>query len=381
MIAADLQELVEVLPVPALLVSRDGSIEAANRKFGALVERKTGEIIQHKLGGFVADAPEKVERCLRQWMRCGQLSPGVLHFRNGGGTLRCRCDGALFRPAADCGQIFVQVLQHDTVQTEFAGLNRKIAALNTEIRRARETEAALRRSNDELQRFAYVASHDMREPLRTICSFAQLLEKRCGPALDFEGHEYIGFLVTAAQRMSCLIDGLLEYSRVMNSPDGALDVIDSAGVLEEVRFRLQAIIKETGARIVWDHLPIVQAHRLGLVQVFQNLVANALKYRSREAPVVQISAREAAHEWIFAVRDNGIGIEPRYHERIFEIFRRLHGHDLPGSGLGLSISRAIVERHGGRIWVESELGAGATFYFMLPKRTTDARALQEAAAR
>jgi PAS domain S-box-containing protein len=226
--------------------------------------------------------------------------------------------------------------------------------------------AQLARSNAELERFAYIASHDLKEPLHTITAFAQLLAKRYQGQLDPNGGEYIGYIVDGAKRMYQLIDDLLAYSR-LTSCGKEVKPTASEGALESALGDLQAAVKETGAVITHDFLPTVMADNSELTRLFQNLISNALKFRCEKPPQVHVSAELKGTEWIFSVRDNGIGIDPQFAERIFIIFQRLHGQGLyPGTGIGLAVCKKIVEHHEGRIWVESQPGKGATFYFTLP---------------
>src|SRR5712692_8056521 len=224
----------------------------------------------------------------------------------------------------------------------------------------------LARSNDELQQFAYVASHDLQEPLRMISSYTQLLAKRYQGKLDSDADEFIGYAVDGVTRMQGLITDLLAYSRV-GTRQNEFGPTDCSIVLREVMANLKVAVEESGAVVTHDPLPTVKADGNQLVQLFQDLIGNGLKFRDHRPPVIHISARNSEKEWIFSVRDNGIGIDPQYAERIFVIFQRLHRKgEYPGTGIGLAMCKKIVERHGGRIWVESEPGKGATFYFALP---------------
>lgn len=226
--------------------------------------------------------------------------------------------------------------------------------------------AELERSNTELQRFAYVASHDLQEPLRMVTSYLELIERRYAPKLDADGHEFIRYAVDGAARMKKLIGDLLSFSRI-GTRGRPLVAVDPGPVLDRALANLRLLITETGARIERGPLPPVLADSEQLMQVFQNLVSNALKYRGAQPPVVRISARLEGAAVAFAVADNGIGIEEQYFERIFVIFQRLHTDPkISGTGIGLALCKKIVERHGGRIWVESVPGQGATFHFTLP---------------
>lgn len=225
----------------------------------------------------------------------------------------------------------------------------------------------LKRSNEELQHFAYVASHDLQEPLRMISSYLQLIKRRYKGRLDADADEFIDYAVDGASRLQTMINGLLEYSRVDRSGK-SLEPADCGVILERAITNLKVAITESSAVITHDPLPTVMADDTQLLHVFQNLIANAIKFRGNEPPHIHISVTRNENEWTFSVRDNGIGIDPEYNERLFNIFKRLHGREYPGIGLGLSICKKIINRHGGKIWVESEPGKGATFYFTIPLR-------------
>lgn len=234
-----------------------------------------------------------------------------------------------------------------------------------------EYAAELERSNKELQQFAYVASHDLQEPLRMVSSYLQLLELRYKDQLDSDAHEFITFAVEGATRMHELIQGLLAYSRV-GTHGAPLERSDAQAALSLILDNLQLAIEESGAVVTHDPLPEVMADPVQLGQLFQNLIGNAIKFRGKEAPRIHVGVERTECDdgnapWLFSVRDNGIGIDPRYGERIFIIFQRLHARDeYPGTGIGLALCKRIVERHGGHIWVESQPEQGSTFYFTLP---------------
>jgi PAS domain S-box-containing protein len=225
----------------------------------------------------------------------------------------------------------------------------------------------LKRSNEDLERFAYVSSHDLQEPLRTIVTFTQLLERKYVGRIDPEADEYIRYIVDAGRRMQDLIHDLLEYSRITSKAQ-ELQPVRTEEVLAQALLSLNPIIKEESATITYDLLPVVQADPQQLRQVFQNLISNALKYRREdEPPRIRISAERTGDMWQFNIQDNGLGIEPQYFDRIFVIFQRLHTRDqYVGTGIGLAIVKRIVERQGGRIWVESEVDRGSTFHFTIP---------------
>jgi signal transduction histidine kinase len=247
----------------------------------------------------------------------------------------------------------------------------RIDEQNQEQTRAEEQLRALtielERSNKELEQFAYVASHDLQEPLRMVSSYTELLEKRYRDRLDSDAREFINFAVDGARRMQRLINDLLEFSRVSTRGKPS-ELVDANDVLGTVRANLGAAIEDAGALVTHEELPTVMMDPTQLGQLLQNLIGNAIKFRAAQPPRVHITAREQTDEWVFAVRDNGIGIEPEYFGRIFVIFQRLHGRtEYPGTGIGLAVCKRIVERHGGRIWVESEPGNGAVFFFTIPK--------------
>ncbi len=244
------------------------------------------------------------------------------------------------------------------------------ARLSVELDERRRAEAKLAlyaqdlsRSNAELEQFAYVASHDLQEPLRMVASFTQLLAKRYQGRLDQDADEFIGFAVDGATRMQQLINDLLAYSRVgtRGKPPAPADLNE---ILELAEANLHEAIKESGAVVTHESLPLVNGDQIQLIQLFQNLLANAIKFRGPEPPRIHVSAQPQENGWRLAVQDNGIGVAPEHQERIFAIFQRLHGRsEYPGTGIGLAICKKIVERHGGHIWVESVAGQGSTFYF------------------
>ena len=226
----------------------------------------------------------------------------------------------------------------------------------------------LARSNAELQQFAYVASHDLQEPLRMVSSYTQLLVRRYGGMFDADAKEFMDFIVDGATRMKQLIEDLLAYSRV-GTRGHEFQPTDSGAMLEQALANLRASIESSGTQVTHDVLPTVIADDGQLVQLFQNLIGNAIKFKSDQPPRIHVGVKETKGEWIFSIRDNGIGIDPQYFERIFVLFQRLHSKaEYPGTGIGLAICKKIMDRHGGRIWVESRLGQGSIFYCTLPKQ-------------
>jgi PAS domain S-box-containing protein len=229
-------------------------------------------------------------------------------------------------------------------------------------------EERLRSANLDLQQFAFAASHDLQEPLRSIISHLELLKRNLQDKLGAEAEQHIGFVLSAADRMRQLVLDLLGYSQAVRA-ELKLAPVNVEAVLSTVLMNLQLAIQSTDARITFDPLPTVYLDGSQLTQLLQNLISNALKYRSAQPPQVHISAREEGPEWVFSVQDNGLGIDMRYAEQIFGVFKRLHGRKYPGTGIGLAVCRKIVERRGGRIWVESKPGEGSTFFFTIPKNS------------
>ncbi len=248
------------------------------------------------------------------------------------------------------------------------GVITAVVGMSIDVTEQIEAEQDLKRSNADLQQFAYVASHDLKEPLRMVTSYLQLLERRSQDKLDPKSNEYVHFAVDGAQRMAAMIDDLLVYSRVETSGK-SLAPVSMDGVLATVLKDLKVSIEETGTSITAGPLPTITADRSQMVLLLTNLIGNAIKYRGEKAPHVHISSHGDGRNWVFAVQDNGIGIDPRHKDRLFQMFQRLHTKDeYEGTGMGLAISRRIVEQHGGSIWFESEVGKGATFHFTIPIR-------------
>jgi light-regulated signal transduction histidine kinase (bacteriophytochrome) len=262
--------------------------------------------------------------------------------------------------------------------------SREVAIIFNDITRFKDTENKLKeyqhslekqvvvrtkelaKSNADLEHFAYVASHDLREPLRMITSFLQLLERRYKDQLDTDANEFIGFAVDGAKRLDAMIKDLLAYSKV-SSEEREFSLIKLENILEETLINLKVQIDENNAIITDDPLPTVNRNNKLLVQLFQNLIGNAIKYRSHDKPQIHISSKEEKNQYIFSVKDNGIGIDSEHQNRIFTIFQRLHRNDeYEGTGIGLVIAQKIIQELGGAIWVESELGKGSTFYFTIP---------------
>ncbi|MEV4106834.1 ATP-binding protein [Nonomuraea sp. NPDC049695] len=259
---------------------------------------------------------------------------------------------------------------------ELAELSSHIDSMRGRIvsawRTASDQAEELRRSNGELEQFAYVASHDLQEPLRKVASFTQMLEQRYGSQLDDRAKQYMHYSVDGAKRMQLLINDLLDFSRV-GRITGEKSVVESGAALDAALENLSGTIEDTEATVTRDELPKVRGNRMQLTQLFQNLIENAVKFRSEAAPRVHIGVSRSGDMWEFSCADNGIGVEPKYADRIFLIFQRLHPRDVyPGTGIGLALCRKIVEYHGGQLWLDgSAESQGATFRWTLPAAGDD----------
>ena len=266
-----------------------------------------------------------------------------------------------------------EILQELPANSRIPGETGKVQGIIRDITERKMAEEILKlkleelaRSNAELEQFAYVSSHDLQEPLRMISSYLQLLQRRYQGKLDDKADKYIYFAVDGAARMQTLINDLLEFSRVATRAKEP-EPTDSEFILNQTLSNLELYIRQNNASVSHDPLPEVIADSTQLAQVFQNLIINGIKFNSGARPRIHISSERKAKEWIFSVKDNGIGIDPQYAEKIFEVFKRLHNKEkYPGTGIGLAICKKIIELHGGRIWVESELDKGTIFYFTLP---------------
>ncbi len=350
-----LNSIVNVLPVAVLITDIEGRILMSNRNVAMLWEGDVSlrHLLQlESLNVRAADTGETLR--LEDWGAGRSLREGVIIQgevvnvdRRNGTSVSLLCSTA-----------------------PIWGLNHRIVGAVSafqDITERRALEEELARSNAELQQFAYIASHDLKEPLRMVSSYLGLLEKRYkGRVLDEEAEEFVHFAIDGSSRMRHLIDDLLLFSRV-ESQGKEFEPTDMNTILETALMNLGKNVEEAGAIITHDRLPTVQADPSQMVQLLQNLIDNGLKYHGEERPSVHISAHLQAGEWAISVKDNGIGIDPRHHEQLFQMFSRLHSRDqYPGTGMGLAISKKIVERHGGRIWVESDGKSGTTFFFTLP---------------
>ena len=235
-----------------------------------------------------------------------------------------------------------------------------------DVTERKRTEEALQKTNAELQYFAYALTHDLQEPLRMVVNFTELLGREYAGKLGDEADKFITYSVEGALRIEALLKALLAYWEVSEGEQAAFAQIDSGAVLAKALLNLETAIGESGAIVTSDQLPTVLTEEVSLLRLFQNLVSNSIKYNGGRVPQIHISAEREAAGWAFSVKDNGIGIDPNDVERVFGMFKRLHGSEIPGTGIGLALCKKIVERQGGRIWVESEPGQGATFKFTIP---------------
>lgn len=342
-------ELYDFAPVGYFSLGRDGSIRQLNLAGARLLGSERGKLVDRRFGLFVAERDRAGFQAFLDEVFAG-------HGRE-------TCEQALFATEEGAGQRVVGI----EAEVDEAGHSCRAVVIDITDRKRAEDE--LLRSNLELQQFAYIAAHDLQTPLRSINGFAQLLQREYHGIYGAQADHWIEQVVRHVHRMQALIEDLLAYSRV-ESPGRRFVDTDFGQVFEEVVASLDESIRESGATVTRDPLPVIYGDRVQLAQLLQNLVENSIKYRGEAPPQVHVSARQQAGEWVFSVRDNGIGIAPEHHLRVFEIFSRLHTQQAyPGTGIGLAICSRIVQRHGGRIWVQSEAGQGSVFHFALPDRS------------
>jgi serine/threonine protein kinase/signal transduction histidine kinase len=376
------QSLVDTLRLCVFCKDLHGRYTFANRLLCATLGKALEEVLGRTDLDFYAPAQaEKYRHDDARVFQTGQIIEDLEEHLTSACLPGCRCSmpegGSGIDDAATDGRRYIQTVLAPVYDGEGRPVGTQgafwdITARKKAERQLEQTAAELKRantelvrSNAELEQFAYVASHDLQEPLRMVASYTQLLKRRYHGRLDTDADDFIAFAVDGATRMQGLINDLLSYSRV-STRGKQLEVTDCAAVFARAVANLQAAIHESGAQVTHDSLPTVRGDATQLVQLFQNLIGNAIKFRSQQPPVVRVKSRKAHGEWLFAVRDNGIGIDPRHAERIFAIFQRLHPRDqYPGSGIGLAICKKIVERHGGRIWVEPRIRGGSVFYFTI----------------
>ena len=369
---ARIQSIVDSVVDAIITINGDGTVESVN----ASAEKMFGYTADEVLGknvNMLMPSPYRGEH--DQYLRNYQETGIAKIIGLGREVAAMRKDGSVFPielavSQVEIGnrQLFTGVIRDITrrklAERQLKEASEELAKRAADIERFNER---LARSNEELKQFAYVASHDLQEPLRKVTSFCQMLRDEYGNLLDGEARQYIDYAVDGALRMKTLVTDLLAYSRV-ETQGKPLMPTESQSAFAEAVGNLELAIQEAGATVECDRLPVINADRAQLVRLFQNLVANAIKFRGDAAPRVDVWADEEEYEWVFHVRDNGIGIETEYHERIFVIFQRLHAREAyPGTGIGLAVCKRIVDRLGGRVWVDSEPGRGSDFCFAVPK--------------
>ena len=339
-------DLYDFAPVGYLTLTRNGAISAVNLTGAALLGIERSRLVGGRFGLLVGAESLPAFSAFLAKVFEGQAreSCEVTLLKQGNSPFLARIEAMASGDGQECRVVVIDITERLLAEKELA------------------------RSNAELEQFAYVVSHDLQEPLRMVASYVQLLEERYKDRLDKDAHEFIAYAVEGATNMKRMIADLLAYSRV--GRDGKETVsVDCEAVLSQACANLRAPITETAAQIIHDPLPTVAGNTGQLTHLFQNLIGNAIKFRGQEPPRVHVSAERNGQGWVFSVRDNGIGLDPQFADRIFLVFQRLHTReDYPGTGIGLAIAKKIVEHRGGRIWVESEPGKGATFHFTVPER-------------
>ncbi len=348
------RSLIEASLDPLVTIGPDGKITDVNKSTEVVTGFSRNEIIGTDFSDYFTE-PNKARKGYQQVFHDGLVRDYALEIKHKDGHL-------------------TPVLYNASVYKDDSNKVIGVFASARDITELKESEKELQlrldelsRSNKELEQFAYVSSHDLQEPLRMIASYLQLLERKYKGKLDAKADKYINFSVDGATRMQNLIDDLLAFSRVTTQAN-ELKPTNLESIYKEVLSNLEILIDENKAIIKHDPLPTIKGDKTQVSQVFQNLINNAIKFRSKDRPKINISVKEEDNKWLFGVQDNGIGIDPKHSDRIFEVFKRLHKkRDYPGTGIGLAICKKIIERHGGKIWVVSQLGKGSTFYFTLPK--------------
>ncbi|MGO9097451.1 MAG: ATP-binding protein [Bryobacteraceae bacterium] len=373
------RRLLEASLDPLVTISPEGQVTDVNQATEQVTGLPRERLIGSRFSEYFTE-PEKAEAGYQKVLSEGLVQDYPLTVRQvNGRTTDVLYNAVVYRNEAGQVQgVFAaarDVTERKRAEAELARYRDRLEEL------VRQRTAELAHSNEELEQFAYVASHDLQEPLRAVTGYLGLLEGQLAGKLDDGSRPLIAGAVQGAARMHTLITDLLALSRV-GTRGQSFAAADLNGVVDQALDGLRASIAETGAKITRDPLPTPTADAGQMVQLFQNLIGNALKFRGEQAPEIHVGARQLPDRWELAVRDNGIGIEPQYYERIFLIFQRLHTRRLyPGTGIGLAICKKIVERHGGAIWVQSQAGQGSTFYFTIPTETSHERTSHESPTR
>jgi PAS domain S-box-containing protein len=354
-------------------ISADGKITDVNEA----TIKATGVSREQLVGTDFSDyfvEPEKARKGYQQVFAKGFVTDYPLTIRHSSGRMiDVLYNATIFRnEAGEVQGIFAaarDVTERNKMEEELARYRLRLEELvKQRTSELEETAEELARSNKDLEQFAYVSSHDLQEPLRAVAGFMSLLRQQHSDRLDAEASEYIGLAIAGAERMQALINDLLAYSRV-GTQGVLLGAVSMKEVLDVAAANLSAAIGESHALISSDPLPNITADRPQMIQLMQNLVGNAIKFRGPRTTEIHVSARREENAWLFGVRDNGIGIEAEYHDRIFMIFQRLHSRTrYPGTGIGLALCKRILERHSGKIWLESRPGEGTTFWFTIPDK-------------
>jgi PAS domain S-box-containing protein len=340
-------DLYDLAPVGYFTISEQGLVLEANLTAAKLLGVARGTLVRQPLSRFILPEDQDIHYRHRKQL-FETRAPQVWELR-------------LVRK--DTAPFWARVEATMAQGADGATVYRAVVSDITERKRAEE---AIETTNAELRNFAYALTHDLQEPLRMVVNYTQLLAKEREGKLGEDADKYISYSVEGALRIEALLKALFNYWEVTGRAGESLSLVDCNHSLSQALLNLQTAIQESRATVTSDPLPTVAAEDAMLVQVFQNLIGNSIKYRDEAAPRIHISAVRTAEGWLFSVRDNGIGIDPEDAERVFGMFKRLHGRETPGTGIGLALCRKVVERRGGRIWVESEAGLGATFKFTIP---------------
>ncbi len=377
--------IAEASPIPTALVDGAGHVvRYVNPAFCRLINKASEELVGNSFSGIVPAGDECLS-LLDRVFRTGQAEihtgdehsprhpfywsyaawPILAADDRVAGVLIQVTETTPFRQqvtAMNEALLIGSLRQHELTETAEA-LN---AQLQTENKARELAEAELRRANQDLNQFALAASHDLQEPLRMILGFSELLRKGYERHLTGAGLEYLDFILNGARQMKQLLTDLLSYAQAGKEVGESSELIHLNLVLKQVTDNLEIAIEDSGAAVTCEPLPAVPGYAAHFVQLFQNLIGNAIKYRGERPLSIHVSAEKLNGEWRFAVADNGMGIDREYHQKIFGVFKRLHGRAIPGTGIGLAICQRVVDHYGGHIWVESQTGQGSTFYFTLP---------------